>query len=51
MFKKIGLGIVVLLLAAVGFVWVKLLMPFRHQPTKSGRIPQPAIMPCKTTAS
>ncbi len=36
MFKKIGLGIVVLLLAAIDFVWVKLLMPLQASADKNG---------------
>jgi Protein of unknown function (DUF3604) len=36
MFKKIGLGVVVLLLAAIGFVWVKLLMPLQASADKNG---------------
>jgi Protein of unknown function (DUF3604) len=36
MFKKIGLGIVVLLLAATGFVWVKFLMPLQASADKNG---------------
>ena len=36
MFRKIGLGIVVLLLAAIGFVWVKLLMPLQASADKNG---------------
>jgi Protein of unknown function (DUF3604) len=36
MFKKIGLGIVVLLLAGIGFVWVKLVMPLQASADKFG---------------
>ena len=36
MFKKIGLAVVVLLLAAFGFVWVKLLMPLQASADKNG---------------
>jgi hypothetical protein len=36
MFKKIGLGIVVLLLAAIAFVWVKLLMPLQASADRNG---------------
>jgi hypothetical protein len=36
MFKKIGLGVVVLMLMAIGFVWVKLLMPLQASADKNG---------------
>ena len=36
MFKKIGLGVLVLLLLAIGFVWVKLLMPLQTTADKLG---------------
>ena len=36
MLKKIGLGILVLLLAAFGFVWVKLLMPLQDSADRNG---------------
>jgi hypothetical protein len=36
MFKKIGLGVVVLLLMAIGFVWIKLLMPLQASADKNG---------------
>ncbi|MBT7720285.1 MAG: DUF3604 domain-containing protein, partial [Halieaceae bacterium] len=36
MFKKIGLGIVVLLLAAIGFVWIKFLIPLQASADKNG---------------
>jgi hypothetical protein len=36
MFKKIGLGIVVLLLAAIGFVWIKLLAPLQASADRNG---------------
>jgi hypothetical protein len=36
MLKKIGLGLVVLLLVVVGFVWVKLLMPMQESADRNG---------------
>ena len=36
MFKKIGLGVVVLLLMAIGFVWVKLVMPLQASADQNG---------------
>jgi hypothetical protein len=36
MFKKIGLVLIVLLLLALGFVWVKLLMPLQESADKNG---------------
>ena len=36
MFKKIGLGVVVLLLVASGFVWVKFLLPLQASADKNG---------------
>ena len=36
MLKKIGLGFVILLLAVVGFVWVKLLIPFQASADQNG---------------
>ena len=36
MFKKIGLVLIVLLLVAIGFVWVKLLMPLQDSADKNG---------------
>ena len=36
MFKKIGLGAVVLLLAATGFIWVKFLMPLQASADRNG---------------
>lgn len=36
MLKKISLGVVVLLLAAVGFVWVKFLMPLQTSADRNG---------------
>ncbi|MEH6588462.1 MAG: DUF3604 domain-containing protein, partial [Halioglobus sp.] len=36
MFKKIGLGVVVLLLLAIGFVWVKLVIPLQASADKFG---------------
>lgn len=36
MFKKIGLGVLVLLLLAIGVVWVKLLMPLQESADKYG---------------
>ncbi len=36
MFKKISLGIVVLLLAAIGFIWIKWLMPIQVAGDKFG---------------
>jgi hypothetical protein len=36
MFKKLGLGVAVLLLVAIGFVWVKLLMPLQASADKNG---------------
>jgi hypothetical protein len=36
MLKKIGLGVAILLLAAVGFVWVKLLLPLQASADKNG---------------
>jgi hypothetical protein len=34
--KKIGLGVVVLLLVAIGFVWVKLVIPLQASAEKYG---------------
>ena len=36
MLKKIGLGVVALLLVIVGFLWVKLLMPLQASADKNG---------------
>jgi hypothetical protein len=36
MFKKVGLGFIVLLLAAAGFVWFKLLMPLQASADRNG---------------
>ena len=36
MFKKIGLVLIVFLLVAIGFVWVKLLMPLQESADKNG---------------
>jgi hypothetical protein len=36
MFKKIGLGIVILLLTAIGFVWVKFLLPLQASADRNG---------------
>jgi Protein of unknown function (DUF3604) len=36
MFKKIGLGIVVLLLAGIGFVWIKFLLPLQQSADTNG---------------
>ena len=36
MFKKIGLGIVVMLLIAIGFIWFKLVIPFQDSADKFG---------------
>ena len=36
MFKKIGLVLIVLLLVAIGFVWVKVLMPLQESADKNG---------------
>ena len=36
MFKKIGLGVVILLLAAIGFVWVKFLMSLQASADRNG---------------
>ena len=36
MLKKIGLGIVVLLLAGIGFVWIKFLLPLQQSADRNG---------------
>ena len=36
MLKKIGLGIVVLLLAGIGFIWIKFLLPLQQSADRNG---------------
>ena len=36
MLKKIGVGIVVLLLAVAGLIWIKLIMPLQASADKNG---------------